>query len=887
MRILSHAMAAWVVFSLTSAAWQAAMGQAVAAAPAAPSEGPGRTEAKPAASPYGEILKNSVEIGGLVKLHRKEDKLFAELTPNLLDRDLIVLIAIARGIGEGRLLGGMNWEQGNDGLWQFRKIEERIQVVRRNVRFTAAKGSPEERAVKLAYTDSVLFSLPIAATSPAGAHVVDLSPVFMSDLPKISSVLEGFTFAREKSNWAAVKGFKDNVEIEVAATYSSNGSRQIDTVPDSRGATINVHYSLSLLPEAGYQPRLADDRVGYFPTVLKDYSRSGDEERFVRYVNRWDLRKADPSAELSPPRKPIVFWLEKTIPFECRKPIREGILEWNKAFEKVGLANALEVRQQPDEADWDPEDINYNTFRWITSSAGFAMGPSRVNPITGEILDADVIFDADFLQYWRWQYEIGHSAAASPAQARAEEFERMFGPTPSACLCPWHCTMSAGMSNQLALGAIALSEANRPASKEQMHKLIDQALKFTAMHELGHTLGLRHNFQASTMLTLEELNDPAKTASTGLAASVMDYLPINFVPKGQRQGDYFSTTIGPYDYWAIEYGYRPLSGNTQADLPELKKIASRGSEPALAFATDEDLRSDDPDPLVNTFDLGKDPLQFARWRATLVHELLPTVVERVTADGDTYDRARRAFNVLLTYHGTGMYVAARFIGGVYVHRDHKGDPGNRPPLAIVDAARQREALALLKEEVFGPNAYQLSPELLNRLGPPKWAHWGTRSNERADYPIHDVILGWQDRILAQLLSSPTLTRLVDSELKIPAEQDTFTAADLIHELSTAVFQEVDKLGDGKFTARKPAISSLRRNLQRRCFERFAMIALGQAAAPADCLALANAELEGLESRIKTSLAGKAELDIYTRSHLKDLLWRIQKVRDARLPMNGP
>jgi hypothetical protein len=698
-------MAACVVLGLASTASQEALSDPTAAgAVAAHSEathsaGASHAEAKTTATPYADLIKDAVETDGLVKLHRKEDKLYAELTPSLLDHDLIMMISIARGIGERpMLLAGMSWDFGDDGLWQFRKVDQRIQVVRRNVRFTATKGSPEERAVKLAYTDSVLFSLPIAATSPGGASVVDLSPIFMSDLPKISAILQGFTFSREKSSWAGVKGFKDNVEIEVAATYSSNGSEQFDTVPDSRGATINVHYSLSLLPETGYQPRLADDRVGYFPTVLKDFSRTGDEERFVRYVNRWDLRKADPAAELSPPKKPIIFWLEKTIPFEYRKPIREGILEWNKAFEKIGLANAIEVRQQPDDAEWDPEDINYNTFRWITSSASFAMGPSRVNPITGEILDADVIFDADFLQFWRQQYEVGHSHAATPAQVRADEMEQMFQLPSSNCPCPGPCAISQGTSGELALGAIALSNVNQPASKEQLHKLIDQALKFVAMHELGHTLGLRHNFQASTMLTLEELNDPAKTASTGLAASVMDYLPVNFSPKGQRQGDYYSTTIGPYDYWAIEYGYKPLSGNTHTDLPSLKKIASRGSEPALAYATDEDLRSEDPpDPLVNVFDLGKDPLQFARWRAALVHEIMPTVVDRITGEGDTYDRARRAFNVLLGYHGMGMQVAARFIGGVYVHRDHKGDPGNRPSLVVVEAARQREALALPKE----------------------------------------------------------------------------------------------------------------------------------------------------------------------------------------------
>jgi hypothetical protein len=173
------------------------------------------------------------------------------------------------------------------------------------------------------------------------------------------------------------------------------------------------------------------------------------------------------------------------------------------------------------------------------------------------------------------------------------------------------------------------------------------------------------------------------------------------------------------------------------------------------------------------------------------------------------------------------------------------------------------------------------------LAPPKWAHWGTRNNERTDYPIHDVILTWQDRILTQLLSSQTLNRLSDSEIKVPADQDAFTAADLIDELSIAVYQEIDKLGDGKFTNRKPAISSLRRNLQRRYFEHLAKIALRQSPAPADCVALANLELEGLESRIKTALAGKAELDVYTRAHLKDLLARIEKVRDARVPMSGP
>ncbi|NQT36127.1 MAG: zinc-dependent metalloprotease, partial [Planctomycetes bacterium] len=678
--------------------------------------------------------------------------------------------------------GGMSWGFGDDWLWQFRKVEERIQVVRRNVRFTAAKGSPEARAVELAYTDSVLFSLPIVSKNPDGVDIVDLSTVFMGDLPQISNVLSGFTFSRDKSSWATVKSFKDNVELEVAATYSSSGKTGFDTVADSRGVTVNVHYSISLLPETGYTPRMGDDRVGYFLTATKDFSKKSGHDRFVRYVNRWDLRKSDASAELSPPKKPIVFWIEKTVPYEYRKPIREGILEWNRAFEAVGIANAIEVRQQPDDAEWEPEDINYNTFRWITSGAGFAMGPSRVNPTTGEILDADIIFDADFLLFYQEDYDV------LTVDEPSDSIDGRFGNCGSS-RCG--CTLNRDIARELAFGW-ALLEGQEPSVAEEAKKtLVTQALKETAMHEVGHTLGLRHNFRASAWLSAEEMADHEKTASTGLAASVMDYLPMNIVPRKDDQGDYFSRTIGPYDHWAIEYGYRLLDGGTEGERADLQKIAARCAEPALAYATDEDTRSNDPDPLVNRFDLGKDPLEFAKLRLELIGEALPGLVERLAAEGEDYHRVRRAFNILLSLRASAMHFAARHIGGLYVHRHHRGDPDARPPFVVVEAAKQREALALLEEHVFGETAYQFPPDLYAHLSPAWWSHWGTTANPRTDYPIHEVILTWQSRVLSQLLSSITLERLIDSELKVPADQDAFTAAEMIERLTSAIFGEVE------------------------------------------------------------------------------------------------
>ncbi|MCA9246566.1 MAG: zinc-dependent metalloprotease [Planctomycetales bacterium] len=848
------------------------------------------SDANSDAAKYAAITKDAKSVDGLIKLHRNGSNLYAELNANQLNKDFIVLISIAKGIGQRPLLGGMTWGFGDDWLWQFRKVDERIQLVRRNVRFKAKSGSPEEKAVKLAYTDSVLFSLPIAAKTSGGAYVVDLSPVFMSDLPQISMVLPGFVFSAAKSNWAEVKGFKDNIELEVEATYASAGMVDFESVPDSRGVTVNVHYSISMLPTTGYTPRLADDRVGYFLTVLKDYSKPGDDDRFVRYINRWDLQKADASADLSPPKAPIVFWLEKTIPFKYRKPIREGILEWNKAFEKAGFANAIEVRQQPDDADWDPEDINYNSFRWITSGAGFAMGPSRVNPYNGQILDADIIFDSDFLNYWKMEYETFTPAGIEQMTGGPNTLEGYHAQQDrrNALERSAHrhsCKYCQGQSHQLALSASVF--AARTQSPEDLEKLIMQALKDVTMHEVGHTLGLRHNFKASTYYSLADLNDPNKTSKTGISASVMDYTPVNMQPKDANQGDYYSTTIGPYDYWAIEYGYKTLSGGTDAEVEELKKIASRSGEPELAYATDEDTRGIDPDPLTNRFDLGNDGVAYAKLQAQIVAEIWPTIVDKAVEAGDGYQDTRRAFGVLLGTHGRSMYFAARYVGGLVVNRSHKGDDKAKPPIEVVGADKQREALQLLEEQLFSEKPFNFPPELYNHLAASHWNHWGTMLLDRPDYPVHDVIAMWQDRVLSQLMSPLTLSRLYDSELKVPADQDAFTTAELLDRLTKVIFAEADTLKEGEFTNRKPAVSSIRRNLQRIYLKRLSTLAMYDISAPQDCQTLAYSQLNSLEGRLQNVLKSNVKLDAYTKAHFEESASRIRKVIDARLELVSP
>ncbi len=425
-------------------------------------------------------------------------------------------------------------------------------------------------------------------------------------------------------------------------------------------------------------------------------------------------------------------------------------------------------------------------------------------------------------------------------------------------------------------------EKDKSKADAQEEKMLMQGLKETAMHEVGHTLGLRHNFKASSYRSLDEINDVEKMKGQPMVASVMDYNPANIVPKGKTQGDFFSTTIGPYDMWAIEYGYTPDS-----DKKAIDKIASRSGERALQYATDEDTRGIDSDPLTNRYDLGDDNLAYAKQRTELISDLWPKIIDRVVKDGEDYRKAREAFGVLLSQYGRSVHFASRYVGGVYVNRSHKGDKDAPTPYVVVDPKQQRAAMELVEQEIFSDKPFQFPPDLYNHLAASRWDHWGSDVPLRNDYPVHEVIALWQGRILDQLLSSLTLARLHDSELKVPADQDAFTVPELIDNLTKSIFSEIDTLQGGEFTDRKPAVSSLRRNLQRQYLTRLSNLAMGNTLAPADCQTVAFAELKSLQERMNKLLASNVKLDDYTRDHLTESSARIGKVLDAHLQLRMP
>ncbi len=900
---------------------------------------PGQPSPEKKYEDFSKVIAKAQTYEGLFKLHLKEDHLYAEIRPDQLNKPFLAPIAIARGAG----LGGYTLNFDEQWILIFKRVGDNVQLIRRNVHFKAENNSPVSRAVETTYTDSILLSIPIRTINHLNNSVViDFNSIFMKDFAELNLG----NFDPSRSSWSKIKAFPHNIELQISATFTGRNafSFRNDSVIDSRGTTVVIHYSLLELPDNSYHPRLADDRIGYFLTAVKDFSHDDRDTSFVRYINRWRLERVDnsvwkPGAKLVPPKKKIIFWIEKSVPDEYRSAVREGILEWNKAFEKVGFRDAIEVRQQENE-DFDPEDCNYNTFRWITTDQGFAMGPSRANPFTGEIFDADIIFDASMIRFYKIQRQIfqqnSYSQLKTGSQSQQPESTlSLIEATRKGWLLPsdplslrrlasWNdrnssdfsgitngnplltgnvetarrllairqgmCQCASNKSSELEMALIAVAaRANLKEGEKLSDEMIQQAIKETVMHEVGHTLGLRHNFKASTMLNNNELHDLNITRKRGLVGSVMDYNPVNLAPKGTKQGDYFTTTIGPYDYWAIEYGYKPLTGGTDGETNELKKIASRCAEPGLDYGTDEDLMTNDPN--VNVWDMGADPLRYAQDRILIAEELLKGLADRVVEKGEGYQRARSAFGLVLRQFADGAFLASQFIGGEYNHRDHRGDEHGREPMIPVTGEKQKECLKFLQTHILTDQPFQFSPELLRKLAADRWLHWGSEENYMSgtEYPLNNRILSIQRIVLRNLLSSATLTRIQDNAAKKEGNDSPLKVEDVFRTLTDSIFVDAPLTKTGN----APASSIIRRNLQREYVSRLSEILLR--GSPADARSLSRMHLKELNQRISLRLAPEnkntkskqIELDDTSRAHFLEISEMIQKVLAANIQLTQP
>jgi hypothetical protein len=380
------------------------------------------------------------------------------------------------------------------------------------------------------------------------------------------------------------------------------------------------------------------------------------------------------------------------------------------------------------------------------------------------------------------------------------------------------------------------------------------------------------------MLKNEDLHNTDITRKQGLVGSVMDYNPVNLAPKGVKQGDYFTSTIGPYDYWAIEYAYKPLSGGTDGEHEELQKIASKSAMPGHEYGTDEDLRLGTPDPKINVWDLGSDPMKYGMDRIALAEDLLKGLADKSAEKGDSYQKTRLGFGILLQQFGDGAHLISNFIGGEEIHRDHKGDPDGRDPFVPVKAEKQREALKFLTEHILTDKTFQFSPQLLRRLGADRWVHWGNyQAGPNIEYPIQERVLNIQRVVLRHVFSPRVLSRIQNTALKVEASEKPLTLAELFRGLTDAVW--ADPTPDAK---KALTTSVTRRNLQREYLTNLSNLVLGKSSGPADAKSLARMHLRDINKRIDKILNDKAAVEDTTRAHLEECHDRIAKALNASM-----
>ena len=865
--------------------------------------------------PFASVVRDATRIGGPLVMWQKDEKLWIELAPAQLGQLFLLSPKIKNGIGEGAVLGGLMAYPvsgaGGTQIVEFVRVYNNVRLQARNTDAYAKAGTPEARSVASAFSASLLGSTPVASLPhpERKSILIDAGALFLTDMLGMGMQLQrayrqGYSLDRGNSVITAARGSTEATIIETQSHfYSGNLSTfnlgsmanlpapQVPSyLPDARSMLIGLHYSLSPLPATPMAARRADARIGHFTTTVLNFSDDTAHTPRQRIVTRWRLEKKDAAAEVSEPVKPVTFWIDRNVPLQYRDTVRAAILEWNKAFDAIGFRNAVVVQQQADDASFDTLDVDRASVRWMSNadSAFAAIGPSHYDPRSGEILDADVAIESmssRLMRATRTQVlapkAMNDGGVALPAFAEPFSFDKH-------AASHAYCTHGQMAAEQLSYALDVLEARGEMLTPEMTtQQFVLDYLKDTVMHEVGHALGLRHNFRASRVYSEEQLSDPEFTREHGTSGSVMEYNPINLAAPGARAGVPFQLTLGPYDLWAIEYAYRPMPPGTSAvdEDAALLRIASRSDEPLLAYGSDED-SAFGLDPETVQWDLGADPLAFAAKRLAIARDLFQRQETRVLPGDQDYAVLRRSLSFALgdTFRAVGVLV--RHIGGVRTLRDFPGT--GRDPLQPVTADVQRSALDLIAKTVLSVDGLHLSPALQRRLAPDYFDRLEVAVP--TDYAVPQRLLELQRAVLAYLLSDTVAARVLDSVEKVDKPREAFRLSDLYARLSADVWSELNSNGD---------FSSARRDLQRDHATRLSLAVLrptgGQRADARSLMRLHAQQLlsridmrlnRGAKPAIKPTTKPAPALDVETRAHLQESAELLRQALSARVVRVG-
>jgi hypothetical protein len=814
-------------------------------APTAAAEAPKPKEDKPS---IASKTKNCKRIPGLFTLFRDTNtgKSYLLIKKNQLDKEFIHFTYTENGVTDAGFHRG---QFRGSRIFKIKKHFEYIDFEQQNTGFYFNPNSELSKSSNANISHSSLaYEKIMAADEKTGEYLIDADELFLSE--KLHQIKpSGFPgnpmafnlggLSRSKTRYEQLKNYPMNTDLVVRYVFENpypiNGGSE--EVTDARATNVVVQHSLIEMPADGYKPRFDDPRIGYFSDQVNDMTTTA-AVNYRDMIHRWDLRKKDPAAAKSEPVKPIVWWIENTTPKELRSTIKAAGEAWNKAFEPLGFINAVQVKEQPDTADWDAGDIRYNVLRWTSSPnppfGGY--GPSFVNPRTGEILGADIMLEYVFVT--------NRLVAEKLFEVKKADQH--------------YCEAGHNMHNEMLLGSETLRAAG--ASEIEITKLINQSLHYLVLHEMGHTLGLQHNMKASQLLSPAQLKDKNITANS-LIGSVMDYPAINL--NGDVNAvDYCQTAPGPYDMWAIEYGYSLAMDDEKTEGDRLAKILSRSGEKELTFGNDaDDMRAPGKaiDPRVMVNDLSSDAITYGVERIEKVQSLMRGLKNRYTS-GVSWQELRNAYGSLSGAYGQMAGIISRYVGGVYVERVAPGANSIAPytPVAYADQKRAMNALA---KYAFAPNAMEIPAEITAYLQPQRRGYnfFGTTEDPK----FHSRVDAMQSGVLDHLLSTSTMLRLSDSRLY----GNKYSVGEMLGDLTKAIFDE-DLNGN---------VNTFRQVLQINYTERLVAITGLKGSSRHDEIskARATAQLQEISRKLKSSTGADKD----GKDHRNYVLTLIEKALD--------
>ena len=754
-----------------------------------------KKESKPQFKTIKEVTEKCKKISGLFTIYQDTTtgKTYLEITDDKIGKEYIYFAYVLDGyLDAGYARGGYK----DNSIFKIERYFDRIDFVLQNTTFYFDENTELSKAKDANINKSLFLSEKIAAAT-GKTYLIEADNLFLgenitqikpSKMPTDKS--DAFSLGNlnsKKSKYLAVKNFPNNTDVSVEYVYDNPlpVNYGADEITDARFVSVKLQHSLIEVPQNDFRPRYDDPRVGYFMEKITDQT-STSPTPWKDLIHKWNLVKKNPNEKLSEPVKPVVWWIEKTTPKEFRPVIKNAVLAWNEAFEQAGFKNAVECYEQSDTASWEAEDIRYNVLRWTASPrppyGGY--GPSFVNPRTGEILGADIMLEYIFMTN-RLPLEKLYDITALDNQQ------------PEAHLHYDDCAFGETMHQNILYGTEMLNAFG--FSDLDKHEFLKQALYDLVLHEVGHTFGLMHNFIGSQMNNIEQVQDPVFGATVGLTASVMDYTIPNISSDKSKQGLFFDIKPGPYDKWAIQYGYTNIQDEAE-EKAALKKILSESVKKEYRFKNDaDDMRASGKgiDPRGNLYDMSDDAITYAVGNIKMVNDALPKLLTKYSTTDQSYHQLRSAYLTLSGHYARSLNVISRYVGGVYVNRNFIGQDATTKPFTPIALEDQKRAMQAISKYAFSKTAFTVPSEIYNYLQMQRRGQEFRRETE--DPKIHDRVLNIQRGVLDQLLHASVLQRLTDS--KMYGNKYSLNAA--LKDITNGVFLE--DLG--------ASVSTIRQNLQ--------------------------------------------------------------------------